>query len=176
MIEINQPVNITTDALQQKLQRAGLNEKIRKGAGKYMGVVLSEISSEKIDLYTNVEEGPNNSSIVYMAVSKGYNNFTNKDEDSVITQKVIAFLNSFVQDADNHFADVDITKQITNQSKSQTDYQKLLDEQADLQKKKAKIDNRLIAIQNQLDMQKIDLDKKKTNIEDAKTKRSNNNQ
>jgi len=172
MIEINQPVNIATDALQQKLQRAGLNEKIVKGSGTYKGVVLSEISKEKVDIYTKVEGGPNNTSMVYMAVSKGYDHFTNKQEDSSITENVVAFLNSFVQDADNHFADVDITKQVSSQNKSENDYQKLLSEQADLQKKKSKIDSRLLAIQTQIDAQKMDLDKKKTDIEDSKVKRS----
>ena len=39
MIVINQPVNITTDALQQKLQRAGLNERVKRGAASYKGVI-----------------------------------------------------------------------------------------------------------------------------------------
>ena len=102
MIEINQPVNIATEALQQKLQRAGLNEKIRNGSVSYKGVILSEISKDKIDLYTKVEGGPNSTSLVYMAVSKGYNNITGGNADSVITRNVVAFLNSFVKDADNH--------------------------------------------------------------------------
>src|SRR5271168_4953857 len=41
MIEIKQPVDITIDALQQKLQRAGLNEREKKGTAIYKGVVLS---------------------------------------------------------------------------------------------------------------------------------------
>src|SRR5580700_976586 len=155
MIEINQPVGITTDALQQKLQRAGLNEKVKNGVASYKGVVLSEISKDKIDVYTKVESGPNNTSVVYMAVSKGYNNFTSSDADTAITQNVEAFLNSFVKDADNHFADVGISNQIKDEGKSEKEYQKLLNEQSDLQKKKSKIDNRLVEIQNELDIRKI---------------------
>ncbi|HLY68645.1 MAG TPA: hypothetical protein VKR53_02880 [Puia sp.] len=176
MIEIKQPVDITTAALQQKLQRAGLNEKVKKGVASYKGVVLSEISKDKIDVYTKVESGPNNTSLVYMAVSKGYNNFTSSDADSVITQHVEAFLNSFVKDADNHFADVGISNQIKDVSKSEKEYQKLLDEQTDLEKKKIKIDNRLIEIQNELSVRKINLDKMKTGVQDAKTIRNDNNQ
>lgn len=176
MIVISQPVSITTDALEQKLQRAGLKDKIRKGAGSYKGVVLSEISSDKIDLYTKVEPGPNNTSVVYMAVSKGYNNFTNSDADTAITGNVVAFLNSFVKDANNHFADVDISNHIKEQDKSAKKYAKLLDEQKDLVEKKRKIDVRLAEIQTDLDAQKADLDKKKSGVEDAKIKRSNENQ
>ena len=176
MIEIKQPVDITTAALQQKLSRAGLNDKVKKGVASYKGVVLSEISKDKIDVYTKVESGPNNTSLVYMAVSKGYNNFTSSDADTVITQNVEAFLNSFVKDADNHFADVGISNQIKDVSRSEKEYQKLLNEQSDLLKKKSKIDNRLVEIQNELDVRKINLDKMKTGVQDAKTIRNDNAQ
>jgi hypothetical protein len=172
MIVINQPVDITTDALQQKLQRAGLNEKIRKGAASYKGVILSEISKEKIDIYTKVEKAPNNTSTVYMAVSKGYNNFTSGSADSLITENVVNFLNSFVKDADNHFADLDISNQMNDVTKAEKEYQKLLDEQRDLEKKKSKIDSRLTEIQTALTAMKNDMDKKKSAVEDSKTKRS----
>jgi hypothetical protein len=175
MIEISQPVNITTDALEQKLRRAGLNEKVRKGLASYKGVVLSEISKDKIDIYTKVVEGPNNTSVVYMAVSRGYNNFTNSVADSTITENVKSFLNSLVKNANNYSADVDIGNQIKGENKSQEEYQKLLDEQKDLEKKKAKIDSRLTEIQNELNTRKMDLDKKKTGVEDSKAKRSSDN-
>ena len=175
MIEINQPVNITTDALQQKLQRAGLNEKSIKGSGSYMGVVLSEISKKHIDLYTNVEARPNNTSVLFMAVSKSYSSVNNRIEDSLITQNVMRFLNSFVQDVNIHFGNADIVKLINKQQKPETDYQKLLDEQADLQNKKQQIDNRLIILQTEIDTHRIELDKKKNDIEDAKARRSKDN-
>ena len=175
MIIINQPVKITTEALHEKLQRSGLNEKAKKGSTSYKGVTLSEISSEKIDVYTKVEEAPNNTSAVYMAVSKGYNNFTNSAADSVITQNTIAFLNSFVKDADNHFADVNITGQIGDVNKSEKDYQKLLDEQRNLEKQKSVIDSRLGVILVELASLKTEMDKKKITVEDSKIKRANSN-
>jgi peptidoglycan hydrolase CwlO-like protein len=175
MIVINQPVKITTEALQQKLQRAGLDERIKRGAASYKGVTLSEISKDKIDVYTKVETAPNNTSMVYMAVSKGYNNFTNSEADSLITQNTIAFLNSFVKDADNHFADLDISNQMTDVNKSEKQYQHLLDEQRDLEKKKSAIDTRLTEIQNELATRKTDMDKKKSAVEESKIKRSSDN-
>jgi hypothetical protein len=175
MIIINQPVKITTEALHEKLQRSGLDEKAKKGSTSYKGVTLSEISSERIDVYTKVEEAPNNTSAVYMAVSKGYNNFTNSAADSVITQNTIAFLNSFVKDADNHFADVNISGQIGDVNKSEKDYQKLLDEQRNLEKQKSVIDSRLGVILVELASLKTEMDKKKITVEDSKIKRANSN-
>ena len=175
MIVINQPVKVTTEALQQKLQRAGLDERIKRGAASYKGVTLSEISKDKIDVYTKVEKAPNNTSVVYMAVSRGYDNFTSSGTDSLITQNTIAFLNSFVKDADNHFADLDISNQMGDVSKSEKEYQQLLDEQRDLEKKKSTIDSRLTEIQNELVTRKTDIDKRKTAVEASKNKRTVDN-
>ena len=175
MIVINQPVKITTEALQQKLQRAGLDEKIKRGAASYKGVTLSEISKDKIDVYTKVEKAPNNTSMVYMAVSRGYNNFTNSGADSIITENTIAFLNSFVKDADNHFADLDISNQMNDVNKSEKEYQHLLDEQRDLEKKKSSIETRLAEIQNELATRKTEMDKRKSAVEESKNKRSGDN-
>jgi hypothetical protein len=173
MITVDQPEKNTREALQQRLERSGLKEKSRNGSTKYLGVTLSEISADKVDLYTKVEPGPNNSSVVYMAVSRGYNNFTNGAADSSITQNVKTFLESFIQDANNHSADMGITNQLNDISKDEKNYQNLLDEQTDLQKKRSNIDNRLSAIQTELNTRKEELDKKKVSVKDAKTKRSN---
>jgi uncharacterized protein YPO0396 len=157
------------------MARSGLKEKAKNGIVKYTGVTLSEISPDKVDIYTKVEKGPNNSSVVYMAVSKGYNNFTNNASDSLITQNVKIFLQAFVKDAANHSADVGISNQINDVNKDEKKYQHLLDEQKDLQKKKANIDTRLIEIQNELNVRAASIEKKKTGVEDAKAQKSNLN-
>jgi hypothetical protein len=171
MITIDQPENITSDALRQRLERSGLKEKARNGVTKYKGVTLSEISRDKVDIYTKVEKGPNNSSVVYMAVSRGYNNFTNTLVDSNITQNAKNFLESLVKDADNHYADVEISNQINDLNKEEKSYQQLLNEQNDLQQKKVNIDNRLIEIQNELILKREGINKMKSGLEDAKGKR-----
>ena len=171
-ITIDQPDNVTGDALLQRMQRSGLQNKPKNGAMSFKGVILSDISAEKLDIYTKVEKGPNNSSVVYMAVSRGYNNFTNGTTDSVLTQNVKNFLQSLVKDANDRSADVGISNQINDVNKDQKAYQKLLDEQGDLQKKKTKIENRLVEIQNELDARTVEMNKKKSAIDDAKVKRT----
>ena len=125
--------------------------------------------------YTKVEPGPNNTSLVYIAVSKGYNNFTSADTDTAITQNVEAFLNSFVKDADNHYADVDINNQVKEVAKSEKEYQKLLDEQKELLDKKVKLEERLAAIQIDLSNSKLALDKQRSGVEELKSKRADSN-
>jgi hypothetical protein len=172
LITINQPIKVAVDALQQRLERSGLKEKGKDNVWSYKGVILSEISPDKIDIYTKVEQGPNNTSVVYMAVSRGYNNFTNSAADSTITQNVKAFLESFIKNADERSADVGISNQINDVNKDQKAYDKLMDEQGDLQKKKTKIENRLAEIQTELATRQEVMTKKKADIEDAKSRRS----
>lgn len=172
-IAVPQNKDVSTDALQQRLQRAGLKEKPMKGIAIYKGVVLSEISPDKLDIYTKVEEGPNNSSVVYMAVSKGYNNFTNSGSDSVLTDKVKTFLESFVPDASNFSAELGISGQMEDLKKLEKSGQRLTDEQKDLQKKKTNLENRLREIDNELRLNNEQIEKKKSELEEAKTKRGN---
>lgn len=171
-ITIDQPENITEDALQLRLEHAGLNDKAKNGVMSFKGVILSEISTERIDIYTKVEKGPNNSSIVYMAVSRGNNSIADDEADRAVTENVKTFLQSFVKDANNRSTDVGISNQIHDVNKDQKAYQKLLDEQHDLRKKKSSIESRLAEIQNELDQRTVELDKKKSGVEDAKARRS----
>ena len=175
MINIDQPDKITGDALQQRFERSGLKDKLRNGILRFKGVTLSEISPNKVDIYTKVEKGPNNSSIVYMAVSTGYNNFSNSTADSSITQNVKIFLESLIKDANDHSADVGISNQINDVSKDEKSYQDLLDEQRDLEKKKSSIESRLVVIQSQLSIIREGINKKKSGLDDAKAKRGNLN-
>ncbi len=173
MIVIDQPEKITRDALQQRLERSGLKERSKEGVIRYKGVILSEISPDKLDIYTKVEAGPNNSSVVYMAVSRGYDNFTNNVADSAITQNVKIFLESLVKDANTQSADIGIKNQIKGVISDEKEYVRLLEEQKDLQKKKSVIDNRLVEIQNELNLRADEINKKKSGVEDAKVKRGN---
>ena len=52
MISLNQTEEMASDALQLRLERSGLKKKMRRGIVRYQEVVLSEISPEKIDIYT----------------------------------------------------------------------------------------------------------------------------
>lgn len=171
-IVVDQPEAATRDALRMRLERSGLKIRQTDGVSKYKGVILSEISSEKLDIYTKVEPGPNNSSVVYMAVSRGYNNYTNSRSDSSINQNVKTFLESFILDANNHSSDLGITSQMNDITKGEKDYQQLLDDQSDLQKKRTAIDNKLLEIQNTLLLKREDLDKRKIALQGAKDKRS----
>lgn len=171
---IDQPEDITADALAAKLKRSGLNGNKKKGISIYKGVTLSEISNTKLDIYTRVEK-LGVGSVVYMTASKGYDNFTSA-EDTAITNRIIVFLNNFIPDANYRSVDVDLTAQQASIEKQEKAYQKLLEEQKDTEKKKSDAEVKLLQLQNDIIAKQTEIDKLKSDLEDLKTKRTTINQ
>ena len=58
MITVNQSAQITSEALNQRLQRSGLAGRTKKGVTTYNRAMLSEISPDQLDIYTKVEKAP----------------------------------------------------------------------------------------------------------------------
>ncbi len=172
MIQINQPVDVTSEALKERLKRSGLEGKSKSGVTAYRGVTLAEIAPEKIDMYTKVDKGPDdNSSLVYVAVSKGYDNFANAAEDSVLIERVKTFLNSFVKDANTMSVDNTIRTQMEEVSDNEKEYERLLNEKKDLEKKKADIETSLIEIEKRISEKRAEIDRKKEALEVLKNQR-----
>ena len=128
----------------------------------------------KLDIYTRVEK-LGIGTVVYMAASKGYDNFTSP-EDTGITNNIVTFLNNFIPDANYRSVDVDLTAQTENITKQEKAYQKLLDEQKDTEKKRSDAEVKLVQLQNDLQAKQTEIDKLKADLEDMKVKRSNINQ
>lgn len=167
---VDQSVKITTNALKARLSRSGLNGKTKKGVTIYRGVILSELSATKLDIYTRVQQS-GIGSVVYMAASRGYDNFSSP-EDNEITNNIVTFLNTFKTDAGYRSIDLNLTAQNDNIIKQEKVYRKLLDEQKDTEKKKSDADVKLIQLQNDIDAKKIELDKLKAALEELKAKRA----
>lgn len=171
VVNIDQPVSITSHALNQRLQQSGLKGKTRKGITTYNRVRLREISRDTLDIYTKVEKGAGNTSTVYMAVARGFNGFTNSHANRTITVNMKKYLNAFVNDANAYSAGVNINNQLNDVNREEKAYQRLLDEQGDLMKKQSEIESRLSDIQRQLRIKDDEITKKKSDLEISRTKR-----
>ncbi len=112
MLSVERPEKEAREALRLRLERSGLKERMANNVAMYKDVVFPEISSEKIDIYTKVEQGPDNTSIVYMAVSRKDKNFTHGRFDSSLTEHVKTFLQSFTGDANRYSGNIDISNQM----------------------------------------------------------------
>lgn len=171
---IDQSEDVSAAALDARLKRSGLNGKRKKGITIYREVILSEISPLKLDIYTQVEKR-GVGSVVYMAASKGYDNFTTP-EDEAITQNIITFLNSFVSDANYRSVDVNLLSKQEAIDKEEKAYLKLLDDQKDTEKKRSEAEVKLVQLQNDILAKQTEIEKLKSELDDLKNKRTNFNQ
>jgi hypothetical protein len=172
MISIDQPLNITSEAFQQRLARSGLKYSPKNGEFRFKGVTLSEISPEKVDIYAKITKGSQNGSIVYMSVTLGYNDYVHNGKDGAINQNIKNFLESFMKDTNNQPAKVMIGYQVSDVAKDEKSLQMLLDEQRNLEKQRSVIDSRLLDIQNQINVIGDGINKRKSGVEGSRVKPS----
>ena len=91
--------SITEEAIRDKLSQKGYIGKESKGVILYKGVRIPEISNELVDLYLKVERKSRkdkDESLVYVTVSKGYENYVTPVNDSATVNRVISFSYPFV--------------------------------------------------------------------------------
>lgn len=169
---VDQTPSVTSDALVAKLKRSGLSGKSRRGITIYRGVILSEISSNKMDIYTSVKKS-GKGSVVYMAASRGYDNFSTP-EDTAVTNRIISFLNTLVVEANFRSINIDLTKHNEHIEKQEREYQKLLQDELDIKKNKADADIKLTELRYQIDAKRLEIQKLKQERDNLKNKRVSN--
>ena len=81
-----------------------------KGYIKYAAVTFSELSPNKMDIYTKVEGKKDNSNVI-MLVSTGYDNFIGTATDATTAANTIIFLNKLNDDAVTMKAAIDLADQ-----------------------------------------------------------------
>ena len=155
----------------------GFFNKRNKQEGFYVfsGVVLPELANEKVDLYFKVEpvnDNTNDRSAVTLMVSKGYENFVAKENDSTTFAASEKFLNSFVNRTDM-FA---VTGQIEDQKKSlaisEKKWQTLRDKQKEARNKIVQLEADLKNWQQEELTQQKDVERQRLALNDLETRRS----
>jgi outer membrane murein-binding lipoprotein Lpp len=94
-----------------KLKKAGIGKgKKQRGFIQYAGVVLPQLSPNQLDIYIKVE-GQGNSSVVYLLLATGYDNFISSGTDASVAANAIQFLSQLVEDAVLMKKNMDVNKQ-----------------------------------------------------------------
>ena len=131
-------------ALRKKFSdlKLGSGSKASDGYRLYKGVVMSDLASEKMDIYFKVEDRKP-SSTVYMLTSKGYDNFMTMSTDSVVVTKTISFLDHFVKDATAYRLNTEIEKQNNTMGDTEKRIKNNLKDGENLAKKKKKLESKI---------------------------------
>lgn len=153
-----------------------LNKKTKQeGFYVFSGVVLPELANQKLDLYFKVDpvtDSSNDRSAITLMVSKGYENFVAKENDSATFAASENFLNTFVSKTDM-FA---VTNQMEDQKKtlaqSEKKWQDIRNKQDDARTKIAKLEADLKNWQDEEQAQQKDVDNQRMALKDLESKRS----
>lgn len=141
------------------------------GYSLYKGVLIPEISSVKLDVYTKVvAQGVANSSL-YLILSKGYDNYVSKASDPEIVANSLLFLNGFSKNIRAYRYGVEIDKQnelikgIDKRLESSDDQKK------SLEKNKSKIQSKIGDLQQKSDGLRVKFETQQKLLEEVRNKK-----
>ena len=163
--------SIVEGALKKKFADAkiGSDSKATDGFRVYKGVVVPQLTNEKIDLYVKVEE-KKPMSTVYMLTSKGYDNFMKKETDSNTINNSIAFLNNFMNDVLSFKLGKDIEKQEDVINDAEKKNKNIAKDGESLLKEKSKIESRISKTNIEIGSLKSDMENQQKMLETVKAK------
>jgi len=168
MNKINQPAYMmelpfapeeVEKALQAYIGKASSSSgKNRRGTISFMGVSIPELSTEKTDVYAIVERKSRrekNRSVVYLFVSKGYDNFVSSASDRVLSTNAQQFLSNFASAASQYSFEQSVKKQQDLVSKQEAARKKLETKVAKTEKELEKLRKQLAEQSGKLEKEKI---------------------
>ena len=155
--------------LEGKLTKAGLGKpsKAKGGYSLYQAVVVPDISSNKVDIYTKVD-GKKSSSSVIMMVSSGYNNFISANTDAATANNVITFLNKLSEDAVGTQNALDLTAQQKVAQEAEKKLKKSTAQRDKLIQKKAKLDKQIQDAEKEMEKSNKALEGERLKLENLK--------
>jgi len=124
-MELDHPAKTVETVLGQRFKNDRLKGKSSRGAVKFENVRYLPISDVPIDLYTKVT-GNRKKAIVYVFVSKGYENFVTSNSHPVVAENVTMFLTSLIPDVEAHNLESQISDHEKALRKSQREHDKLV--------------------------------------------------
>ena len=166
--------SITEEAIRDKLSQKGYIGKESKGVILYKGVRIPEISNELVDLYLKVERKSRkdkDESLVYVTVSKGYENYVTPVNDSATVNRVISFSANFLPWAEALALEKDIKDQEDRLKSAEKKYNDLLSDGDGLQKKLTKLQQDIEENKSSVQKQKSEVETQRKALEILKSKR-----
>ncbi|MFT3845636.1 MAG: hypothetical protein QM725_11320 [Lacibacter sp.] len=172
--EIPQSASVTEDAIKQKLSQLGYNGKETKGVYVFKAIRIPDISEETYDVLLSVERKSRkekDASVVYLAISRGYENYVKADDDPVLVSKIKQYCLNFLPWAEAQALEVDIKNQedkVKSTEKKLQDYQ---DDSESLQKKLKKLQDDIEENKKNIEKQKAEVENQRKALEILKGKR-----
>lgn len=147
----------------------------QEGFYVFSGVILPELTNQQLDLYFKVDDVNNNStdrSAVTLMVSKGYENFVSKENDSATFNAAEKFLNTFVRKTDMYAIGVQIGDKKKELAASEKKWQDVRNKQEEGRKKIAELEANIKNWQQEEAGQQKDVEAQRSALKDLETRRA----
>jgi hypothetical protein len=174
--EIPQKASVTEDAIRNKLTQLGYIGKESKGVIVYKGVRITEISNDTYDIALKVERKSRkekDESVVYFAVSRGYENYIKADDDAVLVSKIKQYCLNFLPWAEAQALEEDIKDQEDKVKSTENKLKDFNDEADTLQKRKKKLEDDIEENKKNIEKQKNEVETQRKALDVLKNKRKN---
>jgi hypothetical protein len=168
----------TKNAILKKMQEDGYGPETKgflfirsneiNGFMIFKGVQLREFQNAKLDLYFKVDELKKSDpykSIIYLMVSKGYDNFVSPDSDPQIYQAAKEFLERLTAEVASYKLSLDIAAQEKAVEEAE-------DKLSDLKKDQKKMEKKMEDLKDDLKNNSKDMDAQKKKIESLRKRLS----
>ena len=139
----------------------------------FNGIALPALNNQKLDMYFKVEresKSQKEQSIIYLLVSKGYDNFISPEVDSVTFLAATDFLNGFVATTASYRLNLDIEEQEKVVKSAEKKLGDLQDDERSLAKKIEEMQADLRNKKNDQVMQEKEIANQKMRLEELKAK------
>lgn len=175
MAEYNYPESMVNNVLMDEIEKVAGKSKSIKGYQLFKGVHVNAISPDIIDLYVKTErksKKEKEKTIVYVLVSKGYDNFMQPGTDAAIFDNVKAFLQSITA----KITATNVFKQIEEQEKVVKKEEKKLeayqDDIRDMENKVKRLNNDIDGRKRDIEQQRLEISKQQAALQLLKDKKS----
>lgn len=166
--------NTSKDAFVSFFEKKGYKGKTNKGFVIFSGVVLSEISSNPLDIYISTERKSRqekDKAIVTMLLSKGFDNFVSDTSDPKIIEDAKIFLTKMIETVAEYDLELQIIEQEKIANKATSKMNDLVEDGQKLAKRKTEIEAQIVQNTANQAAQKIEQEKQNQILITLKQKR-----
>lgn len=172
MAEFNYPADVVTKVIENHFSDMKIGRsKGFKGYQKFEGVTVPQLSESKIDLFYKVDKKSkkeSDKSIVYLAISKGYENFVSSATDGVMFQRAADMLNGLKERFESQTNQNAIDAQIKVVEKVDKDLKSLYSKGEDYKNKIKSLEKDLEKTVKEQNEKKAELEKEQKKLEELK--------
>ncbi len=174
VVEIPFAEKLVKAALQDSLQKLGYRPKESKGYLIYKAVVLSDLGTQPLDLYFEIDRKSRKekeSSTITLILSREFDSFMSISTDAAAFEGARKFLDNIRAMVASYDLNEQIISQLELVKKNEKKLASLVEEEAALEKKKLKLEEELAENRNNQAAQTTNLDIEKQVLETLKGKR-----